>query len=388
MEPGRSKAPGDSGTSRLPEIPPAPVRPHDRILHGDAYERAGVLGTYKTTLTEWIQLLQMGRRDAVLSVRTDAGREATLWCRGGDIIDAACDGLTGVDAFYRALSWKMGKVSVAFGGFDHQRSIKTSTTGLLLGAMLRRDGGKRESERDDPDGFSDAALADLPSREPPPVTRRRSPKLVFGAVGVLLAVALLVGGVSKRTVPTHSDQAAPEMSAPTFVARVDVEPVHAAISLDDLQVGVGRFAKTLPRDGRTHHIVCSAPGYVSAILVFRDTPPRQRVTLALNEQAMAARGPFPVEIRPPPMPVWAPPAEARSVMVRRHAVVARVRPRTGAASPRQASTGAIERAVSWAPEKVNVQLIDASPPRVQIIDERQPHVRIIDDRQLRIDVVQ
>ena len=35
-------------------------------------------GTCETTLNDWIQLVQMGRRDAVVSVRTLDGREGTL----------------------------------------------------------------------------------------------------------------------------------------------------------------------------------------------------------------------------------------------------------------------------------------------------------------------
>src|SRR5581483_7198220 len=77
-------------------------------------ERGRFSGTCETTLNDWIQLVQMGRRDAVVSVRTFDGKEGTLWCREGDIIDAHCDGAAGEVAVFRALGWRGGRVTVAF----------------------------------------------------------------------------------------------------------------------------------------------------------------------------------------------------------------------------------------------------------------------------------
>jgi hypothetical protein len=107
-------------------------------------QHGGFSGSCETTLIDWIQLVQMGRRDAVVSVRTYDGREGTLWCRDGDIIDADCDGALGEDAVFRALSWKGGRVSVDFGAVKKQRQIATATAGLLLRAAYRRDSGIHE----------------------------------------------------------------------------------------------------------------------------------------------------------------------------------------------------------------------------------------------------
>jgi Domain of unknown function (DUF4388) len=109
-------------------------------------DRGRFSGTCETTLIDWIQLVQMGRRDAVVSVGTYDGKEGTLWCRDGDIIDAYCDGVFGEEAVFRALSWKGGSVSVDFGPVKKLRQIQTATAGLLLRAAYRRDSGIHELE--------------------------------------------------------------------------------------------------------------------------------------------------------------------------------------------------------------------------------------------------
>ncbi len=124
-------------------------------------DRGQFSGTCETTLNDWIQLVQMGRRDAVVSVRTLDGREGTLWCREGDIVDADCDGVVGEPAVFRALAWHSGSVSVAFVPVTRHRLIQTATAGLLLEEAYRRDSGIHDltalsgvRERTDPhDGF-------------------------------------------------------------------------------------------------------------------------------------------------------------------------------------------------------------------------------------------
>src|SRR4051812_16560175 len=88
-------------------------------------DEAAFAGTCNATLIDWIQLVQLGRRDAVLTVRSDKGKRAILWCRDGNIIDACCDGRVGEAAVYRLLAWQRGSVSVDFSATDHRRAIDT-----------------------------------------------------------------------------------------------------------------------------------------------------------------------------------------------------------------------------------------------------------------------
>jgi len=108
-------------------------------------EGAGFSATCEnTSLSDWIQLVQMNRRDAVIGIKRNDGKKALLWCRDGDIIDAWCDGVIGEDAVYRALTWEGGQVSVAFAPFEHERQIEIATPALLLRAAYRKDSGVRE----------------------------------------------------------------------------------------------------------------------------------------------------------------------------------------------------------------------------------------------------
>lgn len=118
--------------------------PDRTTLLGMGPGQSGFWGTVETALVDWIQLLQMGRRDAVLRVRTHDGRQATLWCRGGDVVDASCEGLVGEEAVYRALSWPGGKVAVEFGDVGRRHRIRAGTTALLLQAAARLDAGVEE----------------------------------------------------------------------------------------------------------------------------------------------------------------------------------------------------------------------------------------------------
>lgn len=137
-------------------------------------DRGRFSGTCETTLNDWIQLVQMGRRDAVVSVRSFDGREGTLWCHEGDIVDADCDGVVGEPAVFRALAWHSGSVSVAFVPVTRHRLIQTATAGLLLEDAYRRDSGihdlttlsassARADRRDDFDIGSDTTEVSGPS---------------------------------------------------------------------------------------------------------------------------------------------------------------------------------------------------------------------------------
>ena len=346
-------------------------------------ERGGFSGTCKTTLTDWIQLVQMGRRDAVVSVCTHDGHEGTLWCRDGDIIDAACDELSGEDAVYRALSWQGGKVSVDFEGFQHRRKIHTPTAGMLLTAAYRADIGVADLV--DPLGapglvpLTDIAgpVADPAMLGSPEAAQQRRHgrlvQLLAGVGGILPFVLLSILAV--RWLPSEHPPRAPTVAV--FDVRIDAEPPQTAILLDGRQVGVGQFQKSLARDGRGHEIVCSAAGYVSERLVFRDVPPRQRVVLARSDASGPDDDPTATLVVHARRVAPSPPAYANGGLAHRRAVVARGKP--SFMWPSVATT---------APVAETPRESAPTPAKVEIIDDRRPSIQIIDDRSPRIDVIE
>jgi hypothetical protein len=163
-------------SSGMGETPALSHHPSEEFL--EESERAWFSGTGDNNLTDSIRLVQLGHQDAVVRVRTHEGHEGTLWCRQGDIIDAACDGLGGEDAVYRALSWQGGKVSVDFGLFSHERHIETPTSGLLLEAANREASTRTQQ---------------LPWKS------RRSAVLLFAVAGAILLLVLVAGVLWKQT---------------------------------------------------------------------------------------------------------------------------------------------------------------------------------------------
>src|SRR5215213_1081359 len=106
---------------------------HEDPFPEEKREFTGFSGTCESmSLSDWIQLVQMNRRDAVIGIERSDGKRALLWCRDGDVIDASCDGTTGEDAVYRALTWEGGEISVAFVPFERERRISLTTPALLL----------------------------------------------------------------------------------------------------------------------------------------------------------------------------------------------------------------------------------------------------------------
>jgi hypothetical protein len=392
-------------------------------------DRTGFSGSCENaSLADWIQLVQMGRRDAIVRVRDHDGKEGLLWCRDGDVIDAMCDGLTGEDAVHRALAWEGGQVSVSFGSFERPRRIQVGTAGLLLRAAYKRDSGVRELRHPQrtginplpPRGMPGAPLSigmtqirppasattrepavpmtpalpaatvypGLPRRSSPPPPRdefeaagnsvtlrgRRSlsPRLVFA---VLILTALVVGLMVTRAATRSATSAAAGTPSREFAVSVAVEPAHARIQLDGKVVAVGQLDKTLPNDGRTHEIEVSAPGYVSVRRVVRDTSLHERIALKPSrppEEKSAVVDPKPVSAAAPAPRIVAPPREAR-----RPPVSVAVKPAAGAVndSSRSAASDRVAKAT-------------IAKPNVQVIEERSARIQIIDDRDSKIEVIE
>jgi hypothetical protein len=83
-----------------------------------------------------------------------------------------------------------------------------------------------------------------------------------------------------KPVAAPSAQPAPAPPEPEiFEAETSVTPKNATIDVDGTRMGTGSFSEELPKDGRSHKLTISAPGYDTVVLVFRDAPPPASVEL-------------------------------------------------------------------------------------------------------------
>lgn len=101
---------------------------------------------------------------------------------------------------------------------------------------------------------------------PPGANRSR-----LGAVALLL-VGIGLGAAIMALLPRRSDS--------SFVVSIAAEPSSAMLELDGMHAGVGRMERSLPRDGRSHVLRLSAPGFISREVTFRDVAPAPRQVLA------------------------------------------------------------------------------------------------------------
>lgn len=353
-------------------------------------ERPGFSGSCEnTSLADWIQLVQMGRRDAVVSIVSHAGGEGRLWYRGGDIIDATCDGISGEDAVYRVLAWEGGKVSVDFASFERPRQIQVATAALLLQAAYRKDSGIRELARPPDDAAGDpssSATAPAPTTASTPSSAASAPAAAAlplvalptqrrrAGIAVLVCAAGLVGVVllAQRpdpAAPTSAPVAAPAATAAQLRIQLEVEPAHAEIALNGKRVGVGQLNMTLPVAEQSHELLFSAPGYVAERLVFRDALARRRVVLARSQ----AEGPGPAAAAAELERDSAPPELARVASS----------PLPPALPGRPAAAAAVvsvatQRASVLQDAKLDAPLAETQHPRVQVIEDRKPRIEVIE----------
>jgi Domain of unknown function (DUF4388) len=320
-------------------------------------ERAGFSGTCETTLTDWIQLVQMARRDAVIRVITHDGSKVTLWCRGGDIIDAASDGLSGADAVYQALSWDGGRISVDFGAaFQRQRQIGVATTALLLEAAHRRDSGsydvveprrlpddqsatEAEDELTNPQTDPEGDAAAGPLRLSDGGGRRRSRSLLFGG-----AIALLGGLVGLLLV------LAPVKNT-GLAARPPIEP-------HETPAPARRVA-----EASAHTSVAVGERTAAEVVYFLSPLPPSARQPASTQPSEAA----PAAVTPGPSRSVEGPVRARRV--------ARRATGSSGASPlakAKATAGLRDGARERTPAEPRVKILEGQLPRIQLVDELAP----------------
>jgi hypothetical protein len=92
------------------------------------------------SIVDWIQAIQQCAKHAVITVMHDT-RESRLWCSKGVLIDAESGPLSGEAAVYRIAGLEQGQVVTELRLVSRERTIRTSTQGLLLEAARRKDEG-------------------------------------------------------------------------------------------------------------------------------------------------------------------------------------------------------------------------------------------------------
>jgi hypothetical protein len=357
MNTHRSKVtPGERGMSGASVPHPALEYLPDRIPAAAELEQGGFAGTCDTSLTDWIQLVQMSRRDAVLSVRTHDGRECTLWCRQGDIIDAVCDGLDGAAAVYRALSWQGGKVSVEFRAFDHRRQIDTPTAGLLLEAAYLKDTGADDLADTGTDHVFSTEI--VPVEPPPPGTPVRT------------SVAAL-----QSELPAQRQRAEwPKVLPLLRRHRPLIVLLGGAGGLSVLMLLWGVVSKSTP----------PVADRVFEPPAIHDSPPPQPATHPQTGDGITVvalpRAPDSLPVRKPNFTI-----EARGTLARHRAAGAPLK-RSGGTWSRIASASIPGR--SRGPTSFTMDTVKERAPRIQMIEERSPHIQIIDEPTPRIEVIQ
>jgi hypothetical protein len=306
-------------------------------------EDAGFSGTCEnTSLSDWIQLVQMNRRDAVIGIKRHDGKKALLWCRDGDIIDAWCDGVIGEDAVYRALTWEGGQVSVAFAPFEHERQIEIATPALLLRAAYRKDSGVRELR---PEAHAPSSPAPAPSLHESSEAAASSPATANSVV--------------KASVPAPAPLAEP--AAATSPRR----RIRKRAWLLGIALGLLPLLALTASWGVTPKTSVSLPAPARKMSTHAD-PSRAEVTPSAPAAVITAReeGPVPhsapTAARPP-----GPVGKARWAPAPRQAVAPPKAPLPAATKPENKTTP-------------NAQTIGIRAPRVQIIDERESKIEVIE----------
>ncbi len=113
-------------------------------------------------IPELLQSLEAGGRSGIVEISTH-GNSATIWVRGGRVIDALTrDGLRGEAAFFSLFLWDEGSFSVIYGAVEVAQRISMPTTGLLLEAARRADEAQAVLDR--------PPFASIP--DPPPLPPR------------------------------------------------------------------------------------------------------------------------------------------------------------------------------------------------------------------------
>lgn len=142
-----------------------------------------------------------------------------------------------------------------------------------------------------------------------------APEKKSGAAGVAMIVGLLVATLAvvglaifkfagskpanAGTLPeppsATTSTTAPQGSA--YALAVRVVPENAAFELDGVPAGTGSLSRSLPRDGRSHTLRVSAPGFEALLLSFDDAHPPP-ATISLRPATNGAGSGTPTKVGP------------------------------------------------------------------------------------------
>ena len=232
----------------LTEVVEAPYEVEEMLLTCRlALDRAGARRRSEREMTgslqmlepaDLVQTLEAGRRSAVIVLRS-AGREATLWVREGQLVDARLsDGRTGQGALFEALSFADGSFSVSYGPVSTPDRLGSSTTGLLLEWSRQQD----EASRDLASPF--ASIPDVPPLPP------REMMIAHRALTLL--------NVASAYAANYFEPAL--LSARLELARQDALPEHPGLSC--LQVGAsGQVSLASPPSSPPDDLTAGAPAW-------------------------------------------------------------------------------------------------------------------------------
>jgi hypothetical protein len=126
------------------------------------------------------------------------------------------------------------------------------------------------------------------THEPQRATGRPLPRWSYAALSalVLIGTGYAFGMRAARSraalapLPATAPAARVEPARPaSFALELQVEPPGAEIVLDGAHIATGSFTTRLPRDGTSHELRVSAPGFIAARIWFVDTAPPKELHL-------------------------------------------------------------------------------------------------------------
>lgn len=112
----------------------------------DREAEGGFRGVQSKSLVDIIQLECLSQSSSVLKISQGAS-EGKIWIQNGEIIDATTEGISGVEAFQRILSWKTGNFEILPEEAGHGRTIFTSYQGLLLETVQVLDEAQNQAKQ-------------------------------------------------------------------------------------------------------------------------------------------------------------------------------------------------------------------------------------------------
>jgi hypothetical protein len=151
-----------------------------RGRHDPALRATGFSGVSRgVTLTQWLEMVEVGRRDAQICLRDKDGNLGFLWCKAGEIIDAETGALRAEEAVQRILELDSGEVSIEFRPCERPRTIQTATFALLWEGTRH---GRHSSTLNTPLSALGLGVGGrAPASVPPAALARRTPSVPLRA---------------------------------------------------------------------------------------------------------------------------------------------------------------------------------------------------------------